>query len=114
MKTRVVTGVVLVALIFRRHLAGRLVAARRGAACCMLLSMHEMYAAYRHKGLRPVPCGAGDWRRLLLLRALLLPGDRVMEAAVVADGAAGGRGRGRDRAARAAWTGRACRRRFCR
>ena len=40
-----------------------------------------MYAAYRFKGLRPVPVGLA-FAPLLLFCALVLPGDRVMEAAV--------------------------------
>ena len=80
MKTRVVTGVVLVALIsLVIWLGGWWL---RGVALfLMLMSMHEMYAAYRKKGLRPVPVGL-VLAPLLLLCALILPEDRVMEAAV--------------------------------
>ncbi len=80
MKTRVITGVVLVALIsLVIWLGGWWL--RGVALLLMLLSMHEMYAAYRFKGLRPCPWG---WRfaPLLLFCTLVLPGDRVMEAAV--------------------------------
>ena len=80
MKTRVVTGVVLVALIsLVIWLGGWWL--RGVALLLMLLSMHEMYAAYRFKGLRPVPVGLA-FAPLLLFCALVLPGDRVMEAAV--------------------------------
>ena len=80
MKTRVITGVVLVALIsLVIWLGGWWL--RGVALLLMLLSMHEMYAAYRFKGLRPVPVGLA-FAPLLLFCALVLPGDRVMEAAV--------------------------------
>lgn len=80
MKTRVVTGVVLVVLIsLVIWLGGWWL--RGVALLLMLLSMHEMYAAYRFKGLRPVPVGLA-FAPLLLFCALVLPGDRVMEAAV--------------------------------
>ena len=80
MKTRVITGAVLVALISAVIWLGGWWL--RGVALfLMLMSMHEMYAAYRKKGLRPVPVGLA-LAPLLLLCALILPEDRVMEAAV--------------------------------
>ena len=80
MKTRVITGIVLVALISAVIWLGGWWL--RGVALfLMLMSMHEMYAAYRKKGLRPVPVGLA-LAPLLLLCALILPEDRVMEAAV--------------------------------
>ena len=81
MKTRVVTGVTLVALIFAVIWLGGWWL-RGVALLLMLLSMHEMYAAYRQKGLHPVPVGLA-LAPLLLLSALLLPEDRAMEAAVM-------------------------------
>ena len=111
MKTRVVTGVTLVALIFAVIWLGGWWL-RGVALLLMLLSMHEMYAAYRQKGLHPVPVGLA-LAPLLLLSALLLPEDRAMEAAVMLLALLG----------RWAWArsccavrsmGRACRRRFCR
>ena len=67
MKTRVITGIVLVALISAVIWLGGWWL--RGVALfLMLMSMHEMYAAYRQKGLRPVPVGLA-LAPLLLLRA---------------------------------------------
>ena len=80
MKTRIITGVVLVLLISAVIWLGGWWL-RGVALLLLLLSMHEMYAAYRHKGMRPIPVGMG-LAPLLLLSALLLPGDRMMEAAV--------------------------------
>ena len=80
MKTRVITGVVLVLLISAVIWLGGWWL-RGVALLLLLLSMHEMYAAYRFKGLRPVPVGLA-FAPLLLFCALVLPGDRVMEAAV--------------------------------
>ena len=81
MKTRVITGVVLVALISAVIWLGGWWL-RGVALLLMLLSMHEMYAAYRHKGLRPVPVGLA-LAPLLLPCALFMPGGRMMEAALM-------------------------------
>ena len=80
MKTRVVTGVVLVALISAVIWLGGWWL-RGVTLLLMLLSMLEMYAAYRHKGLRPVPVGVA-FAPLLLACALILPEGRAMEAAI--------------------------------
>ncbi len=82
MKTRVITGVTLVVLISAViYLGGWWL--RGVALALMFLSMQEMYAAFRHKGVRPIPVGLG-LAPLLLLCALLFPEERLMEAAVVA------------------------------
>ena len=112
MKTRVVTGVTLVALIFAVIWLGGWWL-RGVALLLMLLSMHEMYAAYRQKGLRPVPVGLALAPLLLLMRAL----------AARRSGDGGGGHRCWRCWRRWAWArsccavrsmGRACRRRFCR
>ena len=68
MKTRVITGVVLVALISAVIWLGGWWL-RGVALLLMLLSMHEMYAAYRHKGAAPRARGAGACAAVALLRA---------------------------------------------
>lgn len=58
MKTRVITGVTLVVLISAViYLGGWWL--RGVALALMFLSMQEMYAAFRHKGVRPIPVGLG-------------------------------------------------------
>lgn len=80
MKTRVITGIVLIALVSAAIMLGGWWL-RGVVLLLMLLSMHEMYAALRRKGTRPLPVGMG-LAPLLLLCALLLPQGELMEAAV--------------------------------
>lgn len=80
MRTRVITGVLLIALIAALIALGGWWL--RGAILLLLLlSEHEVYAAFRHKGLRPVPVGL-LLAPALLVCCLLLPQERLMEASV--------------------------------
>ncbi len=81
MKTRVITGVTLIALLAVLVALGGWWL--RGAILLLLLlSQQEMYAAFRHKGERPVPVGL-LLAPLLAVCSLLLPEERLMEAAMV-------------------------------
>ena len=98
MKTRVITGIVLIALVSAAIMLGGWWL-RGVVLLLMLLSMHEMYAALRRKGTRPLPVGMG-LAPLLLLCALLLPQRRIDGGGGGGNGVSGGCGRGRDRFAR--------------
>ena len=80
MKQRVMTGILLVALLGAVVYLGDWWL--RGAILCLMaVSMHEMYAAFAKKGMKPVRAGLA-LPVLLLLSLLLAPAERMMEGAL--------------------------------
>lgn len=82
MRQRIVTGICLIALLAAFvYLGGWWL--RAAVLLLVALSMHEMYAAFRHKGLRPVPVGMALPVLLLVAEIFVAEASR-MEAAMAA------------------------------